>query len=303
MRTHQSPVILRPEGGPERGSEARAGSAARLFPAILLITGLGGAAFGLHALEPVARRVVNPQPRLEWEDLPAWLTHPNQAAFLAQREAEAGLGPGASLHDPGLVRSIGERLAASPWIAEVRRVAARSDGTIRVHAVFRTPLAMVEHRGTAYLVDHGGVRLPLEMPAQQVNRRAWLVIQGVAASPPREAGQPWTGEDLAAGLKLARFLARAETVGRLAFRDAIHAIDVSNHKWRVDGSAGQLRLRTQNPCELIHWGVPPGEEFEIEPPAEWKLAALGELYQAGRLFGGRQVDVRDRERVVFYDCR
>lgn len=301
MRAHQTPVILRPGGRSERGGRAR-GTPVKLLTAILLLTGLGGAAFGLHILEPVARRVAGPQPRLEWEALPAWLAHPNQVAFLAQRKEEAGLGPDASVYAPRLVRSIGERLAASPWIAEVRRVAARSDGVIRVHAVFRTPLAMVEHRGSAYLVDHAGVRLPLEMSAQQVNRRSWLVIQGVAAPPP-VAGQPWVGEDLAAGLKLARFLAHAEALGRLAFRDAIYAIDVSNHKWRVDGRAGQLRLNTNNKCDVIHWGVPPGEEFEIEPPAEWKLAALSELYRSGRLLTGRQVDIRDRERVLFYDCR
>jgi hypothetical protein len=303
MRTHVTPVVLRPGARPQQDGRARSVRITRLLAAVALVTALGGAAFGLHVLEPVAQRVANPQPRLEWVGLPAWLTHPNQAAFLAQREADAGLGPHASVHDPVLVRSIGERLAASPWIAEVRRVAARSNGQIRVHALFRTPLAMVEHRGTALLVDQSGVRLPLAMPAQQVNRHDWLVIQGVAASPPAEAGQPWAGEDLAAGLKLARFLAHADAMGRLPFRPAIHSIDVSNHKWRVDGSAGQLRLRLAGACDLIHWGVPPGEEYEIEPSAEWKLAALSDLHQSGRLPSGRQVDVRDRERVLFYDCR
>lgn len=303
MRTPETPVVLRPGVRPQRESRAHSGSVAKRLGPIVLAAALGGAAFGLHALEPLAQRVANPQPRLEWEGLPAWLAHPNQAAFLAQREADAGLGPHASVHDTELVRSIGQRLASSPWIAEVRRVSARSDGVIRVNAVFRTPLAMVEHRGMAYLVDHAGVRLPLEVVAQQVNRRAWLVIQGVAAPPPAASGQQWVGEDLTAGLRLARFLAQADAMGRLPFRPAIHCIDVSNHKWRQDGSAGQIRLRTVNACEVIHWGVPPGEEYEIEPPAEWKLAALSDLYQAGRLLCGRQVDVRDRERVLFYDCR
>jgi hypothetical protein len=253
-------------------------------------------AYGLHELEPYVHRISTSDMVVEWIGTPEWLHDANWKHVLPQLEARINLHPKTDPYDKRVCPYVAERLAGSSWVERLRRVTKQIDGRVKVYADFRKPFAMVERNGIAYLVDETGVRLPEQWASKDINRAGWWLIQG-AAEPVPEPGQRWPGEDLAAGLKLARFLYRAESGGALPFRDALRAIDVSNFGGRMDAWAGRLQLVTINPESCIHWGYPPGEEYDTESSAERKLQHLRTAYQKGRLPDRKPIDVRDEDRI------
>lgn len=255
----------------------------------------GGAAYGLHKLEPYARAATPPpECRLQFANLPQWLA--GQKEVLAEIERAADLRSDDDIYATDLCRYVAENLAKCAWIAQVERVSKQPDGLVRVYAAFRKPLTYViakdkaKNIDMAYLVDETGVRLPNQLPAGKVNMNEWLVITGVRGRVP-EVGAAWKGGegdgDLAAGLKLAQKLYRAEAAGRLPFRNHLKAVDVSD----FDASSGRLRILTvhhpRNPRGYILWGRPPGEEYNIEGSADHKLMALELLYAN---YGGQLPD-------------
>ena len=255
----------------------------------------GAAAYGLNRLEPHAQRLSTADTAIEWVNPPDWLHDEAWAHVLPELEAHIGLDPRTDVYDDRVCPWVAERLAGSAWIERIRSVTKQQNGRVKIQAEFRKPFAMAEHNGLAYLVDGGGVRLPTAAwPSSRVNRAGWYVLCGMASSPPRP-GQRWQGEDLAAGLKLARFLEAAEHV---PFREEILAIDVGNFRGRRDPWAGRLQLITRNPTSYIHWGAPPGEEYDVEATAELKLAMLSTLYEAsGKLPDAGPIDVRASEGI------
>lgn len=268
----------------------------------MLVAWLGtfaAVAYGLQQLEPYAWRIDTGDMVVEWVGPAPWLHEANWEHVLPELEARIDLDPRTDPYDERVCPWVASRLAGSAWVERVRRVTKQSDGRVKIDADLRKPFAMVECGRTAYLVDDAGVRLPEQWASRDVNRRGWLVIRGVGGPVPRP-GEPWPGEDLAAGLKLARFLYRAEAVGRVPFRESIAAIDVGNFRGRQSPRAGWLQLVTINPRSYIHWGLPPGEEFDIESSAELKLAMLCKLYVAdGRFPETGWIDVRADDGIGF----
>jgi hypothetical protein len=262
-------------------------------------------AYGLHQLEPYAQRMNTANTVIEWVATPEWLNDQNWRHVLPELEAHVNLHPDTDPFDDRVCPYVAERLKGSPWISTVRRVSKQSDGRVKVSADFRKPFAMIECRGIAYLVDETGVRLPQQWASRGLNRGGWMAIRAVAAPPP-PPGERWPGEDVAAGLKLASFLYRAETKDRIPFRDEIRAIDVGNFDGRRNPRAGRLQLVTTNPQSYIHWGLPPGEEYgydgNIESTAEMKLAMLCRLHAAeGHLPDKGPIDVRAEDAIVLGD--
>lgn len=258
-------------------------------------------AYGLHDLEPYARRANTADTVIEWVRAPEWLNDENWRHVLPELEARINLHPDTDPYDDRVCPYVAERLVGSSWIEAVRRVSKQSDGRVKVYADFRKPFAMIEQNGIAYLVDREGVRLPQQWASSGLNRSGWLAIRGVAARAPNLARR-WPGNDVAAGLKLARFLYRAEAVGRTPFRDEIRAIDVSNFDGRKNRRAGRLQMVTINPQSYIHWGLPPGEEYDIEITAEMKLARLCGLHAAaGRLPDKGPIDLRAEDGIGLGD--
>lgn len=275
---------------------------ARFWYGALWVIAGAAVAYGLVRIEPRSREIARAIPRLEWVNLPSWLATDQGPWREILRELEASLdesGPALGdwdLFDSRVCPYVASQLQASPWIEVVERVSKGRDGAIRVAARFRQPFAIVERDQAAYFVDEHGVRLP---NTRDLDRLDWLVIQGVL-SPAPEPGELWDGQDLVAGLKLARFLYAAEASSQLAFRRSIRSIDVTNFQRRSNAWAGELQLVTINPSSYIHWGLPPGEEFGIEASAEVKLGVLNRLYQDGsRLPGGPWIDVRSGEWVDY----
>lgn len=259
-----------------------------------------GVVAGLHRLEPYALSVLKPQPtqwELRWVDLKSWVPD-FVVQETQQRLVRAGLFD-RSLHDSELAADIGTNLAASPWIESVHRVSKQADGVLRVHAEFRQWLTMVTYNGMAYLVDREGVRLPRQERSAFLNPSDWIVVEG-AAGPVPEVGERWASPGLAAGLDLVHYLHQNAPS---ALRASMRAVDISNYERAVDPLAGVLRIRTLHADGFIEWGLPPGEEHDIEPAADRKLAALNTLYkQRGQLPPG-QIELRYEDRILVGEPR
>lgn len=241
-------------------------------------------AWGARRLEHYTRTFpASLPPRLEWVDLPAWLSEPTYESVLAEIEAAADVRATDDIHHRDLTRRVADGLLESPWVAEVRRVAKLPSGVIRVAATFREPMAYVSANGRGYLVDAAGVRLLPACSVQYVKPEEWFRITGVGAPTP-DIGQTWSGQDLAAGLKLVQCLRQAAARGELPFRSWLTSIDVANYHRREREMDGRLRISTISPGCYIDWGEPPGDEYPVEAGPQRKLQMLNSLFaQHGQL--------------------
>jgi hypothetical protein len=256
---------------------------------------ISGAVWGMRHLDQYVRTLTPAAPtELAWVDLPVWLTTPASEPFLRDIAAATNLPPDIDLQDPDLCRRVGEGLQRSPWVAAVQRITKQADGRILIQATYREPFALIEVNDIAYLIDRAAVRLPVRYAVNQVEDRYWndwFRISGLSAAIPAD-GEAWTGDDLAAGLRLIEFLKEATARGEVPFRSSLRAIDVGNFKRREDPLDGELRIRTIYPHGYINWGLPPGEEYNMEPPATTKLALLRTVYAERGQLPDNILDVR-----------
>lgn len=271
----------------------------RLVMLALWLASFAGLAYGLHRLEPYARGAYGSTPwRLQWVKVPDSV--PDWVLAEVERDQLTDALRRRPAHDPELCRDLAAALGRSPWIAAVRRVAVQADGLVNVRADVRTYLTYVVSDKMGYLVDRAGVRLPREEPRSRLDQYGMILLEGVKAGPP-PPGQPWPGEDVAAGLKLVAYL--EERCPRGGLRESLKAVDVANYNGRLNRREGWLRLRTLHPGRLIHWGKPPGEEYDIEARADRKLEHLTALYaRHGQIPDYNFVDVRD-PKEIWYDSR
>lgn len=283
-----------------RGDPRPASAWRRIAALVGWSASLGAVGWGLVRLDSDVRGTRAGVPgELEWVDLPPWLASDGSARILDDIAAAASPGASADIWEPDLCRRVAEGLQSSPWVAEVQRVSKQADGRVRIRALYREPFAFVELEGTAYLIDRSGVRLPRTYRVTQVEDRYWndwLRIVGVAGGIPQE-GEAWAGDDLAAGLRLVEYLKEATARGEVPFRSSLRTVDVANHRLRVDKLDGALRIRTVYPQGYINWGLPPGEEYNIEASASRKLEMLRALYSERGELPGVVLDVRGAEGI------
>ncbi len=112
------------------------------------------------------------------------------------------------------------------------------DGTVRVQAAFRRPLALAEGDDGACVVDADGFVLPLA-PERGQAAPALMLIRGVsaAAAPP---GRQWQSPDLLDALKLLRMLEGKPYLGQIA------CIDLRNYSGQLkDPAEPRLRMLAQ----------------------------------------------------------
>lgn len=231
----------------------------------------------------VAQRVAFPPkpPTVVLLNRPAWMTD-----FLARQIGQSIRPHGArSAFDHDLLIEVDHLLRDNPWVRQVRQIRrAYGDGPadrLEIDCEFRAPAALVKSNGSYWLVDAQGVRLPEKYATDDVaqvvqaadGRRIFRVIEGVRRPPPPQAGQPWEGQDLAAGLELAAFL------GYKPFLEEIAGIDVDNFDGRRDAKEAHLTLLTQFGTS-IRWGRAVGaKDAFIEVSPERKLAYLQKVQQ------------------------
>ena len=180
------------------------------------------------------------------------------------------------------------RLAESAWVESIDRVQRLPDGRVDVVASYREPIAVIEGPQGYHLVDRLGIRLPGLYLKHQVDQLHMPLIAG-AASYPQKVGERWPGDDVAAGLDLIELLASQP------YRDQITTYDVSGRD-----ALGRVRLVLQTQTGTVRWGLPPGQEQAVEPPAPEKLVRLARLYQERGAIdaGGKVVDLYRAEIYV-----
>lgn len=229
--------------------------------------------------------------------------HPDWMGQDLAGEIVAGITPLAarSSLDSALLKEVADSLRFNPWVRQVRQVR-RGFGngpgdTLEIDCEYRTPVALVTWKGQHYLVDGEGVRLPPKFPIQSgkpprilFDRNGHLnlrIIEGVSQAPPLADGQRWPGDDLHAGLDLARLL-----YGRVCTEEILR-VNVANFKGRKDPRDAQLTLLTKRNSE-IRWGEPVKLPFHAELPPATKLERLALIKEKfGQIDGGYSwIDIR-----------
>ncbi|MCS7032783.1 MAG: hypothetical protein NZ561_02180 [Phycisphaerae bacterium] len=275
LRNNLNPRAARPSVG-----AAVRTALVHLTIGLLLLGGLGAAYwFARLHVEGKLAFTVDP-PRIILLNRPGWMSD------AAAEELIRALRPatGSSAFDTGVLQSRAAIARASPWVKRVRSVRRafhRSAGdVIEVDCEYRAPLAVVHWQDYFWLVDEDAYKLPEQYTLEQIpallidrDRRTQLRIIENVAHPPVESGRKWPGEDLSAGLELARLLHGQR------FADEIVKIDVANFAGRVDPREAQLTLITKYGTE-IRWGRPiSAKDAFVEVPPARKLEALAEIFQ------------------------
>jgi hypothetical protein len=263
--------------------------------AVILIVGAG--VLVKYLRQQVARQYAftGGPPRVVLINRPAWMSE-----ILAKQILQTAKPVGAhSAFDHQLLVDTAQELAANPWVREVRqirRVYGNAPGdTLEVDCDYRVPTALVKWQDYFWLVDGEGFKLPEQYTRSQASKvmlgpdhkLSLRIIEGVAHAPV-EYGNHWPGDDLAAGLELAKVLA-----GR-PYAEEIPVIDVSNFGGRRDAREAQIVLQTRYGTQ-VRWGLPPGsKDYFVEVPVEQKLNCMKQVFdQIGRVDGGQPwIDIR-----------
>lgn len=259
---------------------------------------LAGCAVGLYYLRHhVERKLAFPAapPTVLLKDRPVWMSD----ALAQQITASVQPRVARSAMDHQLLKDVTDLLQRNPWVRQVhhvRRVFSNAPGdTIEIDADYRAPLALVPHKNEYILIDSEGVKLPQRFPIAQNPPRVMFddagqltlrIIEGVGALPPHLDGQKWVGQDLQAGLDMAKLL-----YGK-PFANEIHRINVANFQGRRNPREPQLVLVTQHRSE-IRWGEPVKSTFaDVSPVIKLdRLAAIQQRY--GRVDGTHSwLDIR-----------
>jgi hypothetical protein len=254
------PIKLRKPMDPEKARRLRV-AAFHLSLAIVLLGGLGAGYF--YADRYVERNVATPsQPLIVvLKNRPAWMND-----FLVEQIAMIArpVGPH-SAFDRQLLVDTALGLKANPWVREVRSVRRaftnRPGDTLEIDCEYRAPVALVKWGVFNWLVDEKGVRLSERFTEQDVpniqfgpeHHTIIRVIEGVRHPAPHLAGEKWDGDDLAAGLKMVKYLFDRP------YTEQILRVNVANYAGRVDNKDPQLVLITKYNTQ-IWWGRPPGDD-------------------------------------------
>ena len=292
----------KPKSRPSKTASLGAGSAAffrRLTVCALLSAAFTGTVgYGFYSLrERVAKQHAFPQSQLGiiLKQRPTWMSD-----ALAQQVANS-IRP-AGLHsamDHQVLRDVADVCAANPWVKsvrQVRRVFNKAPGdAIEIDCDYRTPMALVHCGDQLVLIDEEGHKLPERYPAAHPPRIMLdaqghmniRIIDGVHALPPYLDGQKWTGDDLRAGIHLAKLL-HGKT-----YTEEIHRINVSNFAGRRNPRDPQITLVTKHKTE-IRWGAPLDVTVQVEKSPAEKLQRIASLHQRyGRIDGGYSwLDIR-----------
>ena len=254
--------------------------------AILAIVG------GVAGLARVSRTYIDTKvdkqtapPTVVFKDRPVWMSDVLYAQITATIQPKT---PRSAFDHDLLVETV-DKLRSNPWVAnvhEVRRGVTKTAGdTLEVDVEFRTPAALVRWGEFYSLVDNKGVKLPEQYPRDMATRIVHgndgrvniRVIEGVY-NPPPEDGKLWRGDDLQAGLQMAKVIYDEP------FAQDILKINVENVNRRISAKDPQIVLKTRYATE-VRWGRPvSATDFFMEVSPEQKITSLRQIYnQYGRV--------------------
>ncbi len=200
-----------------------------------------------------------------------------------------------SIFDETLVPRLVEYYESNPWVARVVSIEKDYPATVRVRVQLRRPLAAIESRGSCYIVDREGVRLPGKYTYDNLPRLPFYVpkVVGIASLPP-EPGNYWDDPAVAAGTSVADALV-AEGLDK-----ALHlvAIDVANVNGRVNKADSEIVIWAEDNVP-IQWGRAPNTDKFGELSVEQKIRNLKlVLMSSPRLRGLKLVKIQFQRPTV-----
>lgn len=275
----------------------------RRLCAHLLLVGLlaGGVGSGYYYADQYVHQSVAYPSRpllIVLKNRPPWMND-----FLVEQIAMIARPIGAhSAFDHALLVDTAEMLARNPWVRRVQSVRRaytyRPGDTLEIDCEYRAPVALVKSGLFYWLVDEKGVRLSerfteRDTPSIQFGadgRTRIRVIEGVRQPAPHVSGEKWSGDDLAAGLRMVSYLFDR------SYADDLLRVDVTNFNGRVNPKEPQIVLGTRYQTQ-IWWGRPPSDDdldSFIELTTARKLTRLRLIReQYGRVDARQQwVDIR-----------
>ncbi|HPS53843.1 MAG TPA: hypothetical protein PLK08_09850, partial [Phycisphaerae bacterium] len=180
------------------------------------------------------------------DDVPAWMP-PQLLQIIRDEISPAKL----DFNDEKLCPKVLALAKKNPWIRKIKEIRkirkGEKIGQVLVSAEFRRPFVRVSYNHMNYFVDDEGVLLPARQVPQwkavvdgevfyyidpedipvavRPLLERFMIICGAEAPAP-QVGQKWPGDDIQAGLKLAKL------VTTRSYARQISVIDIRNHKKR-----------------------------------------------------------------------
>jgi hypothetical protein len=262
---------------------------------LLGITCLAAGVGGLRVLIGSRYAAIDRAPRVVLVNRPTWMSLA-VADEIIDTARVVGIH---SVFDQVILIETAKKLSADPWIKTVRQVRRCFDqapgDTLEIDCDYRVPTALVKWQDFYWLVDGDGYKLPAQYSHKQAQRLiagpgsklALRIVEGVA-HPPVQSGTLWPGDDLAAGLEVAKLL------DGKPFAEQLPIVDVSNFGGRRDADAAHIVLVTTFGTS-VRWGRPPSaRDYFVEVPTSQKLQSLSDIFQQmHRVDGGQPwIDIR-----------
>lgn len=237
--------------------------------AILAMIGAGvGWIFGADALRDRAAQVTAQAVRVRFN----WPTISDRGTWVpeAVRQELVRIVQGSLSTDPfdrDSIQRLYDRLNATGWFREIRSVARKPGGLVRIDAEWRAPVAVVTRAGCEYLI--GADTAVMAVPPGFHLDKSMFRIENPTSDPVRSNvtgevlyGEAWPLRDVEHALKL------LATIAPVPESTEIVAVDLSEFP-----STGHLLVRTNTGC-LLNWGAPVSESAPGEAKVPVKLASL-----------------------------
>ncbi len=257
-----------------------------IIAGIVLVALIGFVCWGVPRLQHRLREqslvsIVPGNGRVSYTECPAWFDETRQAE-VSTRVASA-VGELSTIDQTRLSRAR-DAMLSTGWFDEITQISLADGGGFLVEASFLRPFAIVRHGEFDFLVTPEGRLMPMDWPAgHRPASPHYVALLGASNSAPAAIGDVWKGSDVAAGLELARAIARQE------WFPLVSGIELSRY-----GNENALILVTRDGGHVV-WGRAPDDRSVAEVPTETKISTLDYLYRSTQRIdngGGRTLDLR-----------
>jgi len=255
-------------------------------PPLLVI--LGGAGCGLVYLwqESEAGAAYRIRPAVEVSQRPG--VRPEAVREFQRLGAQA---VGRSLLDPMLLRDLREKYRRSPWVREICTMRRVFPNQLCVEFIPREPAAQILKNGYYWMVDSGGVLLPMEGVREA--RAGLAVIRGELDNRPQD-GQGCNDGGVQGALAALEAIRSPAVATSLPVTEVvISKPEYLDRLSQPNRSRPRLEIMTSSGLTIL-WGTA-GDDFPGELKDGEKVALLRQLLAENRVDAARQqLDVRTR---------
>jgi hypothetical protein len=262
------------------------------FTVFGLLCILAAVAAGFVLLDRYVQRITSSGQAgpLELVDRPDWFNNDLlQKVYTAAGGSEFAL-------DETAARDVAENLETMAWLYDLK--VQTTSSSVEVRAKYRRPVALIKRSEQAYYIDHDAVVLQY-LPIEDLTI---VEIKGFSVRSIPPAGEPMTGDDIAAALNL---LYALETMDQISTPQApllkeIASIEVSNLDGRKNRRKAHIVLYAKDGTQ-VNWGAAYGRSARyVEASDKEKIAMLYEFYtQHGTIQGiVKYIELRNPQEAV-----